>query len=144
MNASNDRLLRRTLWANAGLSIASGLALAVFAGPIARLAAPAPVAVAGLDLPALLALLGAGFVAFGGLCAWVASRAVLPVAWGRAIFLLDAGWVAISAVLLALPGVWSTAGIVGIAGMALVVADLAILEYLGLRRIAGADLRPAH
>lgn len=144
MNASNDRLLRRTLWANAGLSIASGLALAVFAGPIARLAAPAPVAVAGLDLPALLALLGAGFVAFGGVCAWVASRAVLPVAWGRAIFLLDAGWVAISAVLLALPGVWSTAGIVGIAGMALVVADLAILEYLGLRRIAGADLRPAH
>ena len=27
---------------------------------------------------------------------------------------------------------------------ALVVADLAILEYLGLRRIAGSDLRPAH
>ncbi|MCA0302037.1 MAG: hypothetical protein LCH95_06485 [Proteobacteria bacterium] len=144
MNASTDRLLRRTLWANAGLSIASGAVLAIFAGPLARLAAPAPVAVAGLDLSALLALLGIGFVAFGGLCAWVASRAVLPLAWGRAIFLLDASWVAISAVLLALPGVWSTAGIVGIAGMALVVADLAILEYLGLRRIAGADLRPAH
>ena len=46
--------------------------------------------------------------------------------------------------LLALPGVWSTAGMVGIAGMALVVADLAILEYLGLRRLAGPALRPAH
>ena len=144
MNASTDRLLRRTLWANAGLSIASGAALALFADPFARLAAPAPVALAGLDLSALLALLGIGFVAFGGVCAWVASREVLPVAWGRAIFLLDTAWVAISAVLLALPGVWSTAGIVGIAAMALVVADLAILEYLGLRRIAGAELRPAH
>jgi hypothetical protein len=144
MTATNDRLLRRTLWANAGLSVASGAALALFAGPLARLAAPAPVHLLGLDLAALLALLGIGFVAFGGLCGWVASREVLPLAWGRAIFVLDAGWVAISAVLLALPGVWSTAGIVGIAGMALVVADLAILEYLGLRRLAGPALRPAH
>ena len=144
MNASTDRLLRRTLWANAGLSIASGLVLAVFAGPLARLAATAPVSLLGLDLPILFALLGIGFVAFGAVCGWVASREVLPLAWGRAIFLLDASWVAISAVLLALPGVWSAAGIVGIAGMALVVADLAILEYLGLRRIAGTDLRPAH
>ena len=144
MSASTDRLLRRTLWANAGLSIASGAALAIFAGPFARLAASSPVTAAGLGLPTLLALLGIGFVAFGGLCAWVASRPVLPVAWGRAIFVLDAGWVAISAVLLSLPGVWSTAGLVGIAGMALVVADLAILEYLGLRRIAGSDFRPAH
>lgn len=144
MNASNDRLLRRTLWANAGLSIASGAALALFAGPIARLAAVAPVSVAGLDLPALLALVGIGFVAFGAACAWVATREVLPVAWGRAIFALDAGYVAISAVLLALPGVWTTAGLVVIAVMGLIVADLAILEYLGLRRIAGSDLRPAH
>ena len=144
MNASTDRLLRRTLWANAGLSIASGAALALFAGPFARLAAAAPVSLLGLDLAALLALLGIGFVAFGGVCAWVASREVLPLAWGRAIFLLDAGWVAISAVLLSLPGTWTTAGIAGIAGMALIVADLAILEYLGLRRLAGPGLRPAH
>lgn len=144
MTASTDRLLRRTLWANAGLSVASGAALAVFAAPLARLAATGPVHLLGLDLAALLALLGIGFVAFGATCGWVASREILPVAWGRAIFALDAGWVAISVVLLSLPGVWTTAGIVGIAGMALVVADLAILEYLGLRRMAGPGLRPAH
>lgn len=144
MTASPDRLLRRTLWANAGLSLLSGAGLALFAGPLARLAVPAPVSVAGLDLATVLVMLGIGFVAFGGLCAWVAARPALPLAWGRAIFVLDAGWVAISAVLLSLPGVWTTAGVIGIAGMALVVADLAILEYLGLRRLAGPRLRPAH
>jgi hypothetical protein len=143
MNASTDRLLRRTLWANAMLSVASGAALAIFAGPFAGLAAAAPVALAGLDLATLLGLLGVGFVAFGALCAWVASREVLPQAWGRAIFAADVAWVMISAGLLALPGTWTTAGIVGIVGMALIVADLAILEYLGLRRLAGNGLRAA-
>lgn len=144
MNASNDRLLRRTLWANAVLSAASGAGLALFAGPIARLSAMQPVSVMGLDLATAIALLGIGFVGFAGLCAWVATREVLPVAWGRTIFALDVGWVAISAVLLSLPGTWTTLGLVGIAAMALVVADLAILEYLGLRRLAGTRLSAAH
>ena len=144
MTASTDRLLRRTLWANAILSAASGAGLALFAGPVARLAAVRPVSVLGLDLATAIALLGVGFVAFAGLCAWVASRDVLPVAWGRAIFAGDVAWVAISAVLLSLSGTWTTFGFVGIAVMALVVADLAILEYLGLRRLAGPGLRTAH
>lgn len=138
MNASSDRLLRRTLWANAVLSVGSGAVLAAFAGPFARLATQAPVEVLGLDLAILFELLGLGFVVFGALCAWVASRPAMPVGWARAIFALDASWVAISAVLLMLPASWTTAGIAGIVVIALVVADLAILEYLGLRKIAAA------
>ncbi|MBL0900437.1 MAG: hypothetical protein IBJ17_17290 [Reyranella sp.] len=138
MNASSDRLLRRTLWANAVLSVGSGTVLAAFAGPFARLATQAPVEVLGLDLAILFELLGLGFVAFGALCAWVASRPAMPVGWARAIFALDASWVAISVVLLMLPASWTTAGIAGIVVIALVVADLAILEYLGLRKIAAA------
>jgi hypothetical protein len=46
--------------------------------------------------------------------------------------------VAGSALVLALPASWTTAGMAGIAVVALIVADLAILEYLGLRRLKAA------
>ena len=139
MNASSDRLLRRTLWGNAALSVSSGAVLAAFAGPFARLATHTPVQVLGLDLAIVLELLGVGFVAFGALCAWVASRPEMPMGWARTIFALDTAWVVISVVLLALPASWTTAGFAGIVVVALIVADLAILEYFGLRRISTAN-----
>ena len=128
MNASSDRLLRRTLWGNAAFSIVSGAGLAIFAGPFARAAAHAPVTVAGLDLAVVLDLLGLGVIAFGVLCAWVASRETLPGAWARVIFAADLAWVAGSVLVLALPASWTTAGIAGIVVVALIVADLAILS----------------
>lgn len=139
MNASSDRLLRRTLWGNAVFSVVSGAGLAAFAVPFARAAAAAPVSVMGLDLAIVFELLGVGVVAFGALCAWVASRPELPQAWARTIFAADIAWVAASIVVLALPAAWTTAGIAGIVVLALVVADLAILEYLGLRKIGAAS-----
>lgn len=139
MNASSDRLLRRTLWANAILSVGSGAVLAALATPFASMATHAPVQVLGLDLAIVLELLGLGFVAFGAMCGWVASRTDMPLGWARTIFVLDASWVAISAVLLMLPASWTLAGIAGIVVVALIVADLAILEYLGLRRISAAN-----
>jgi len=139
MTASSDRLLRRTLWANAILSVGSGALLASLATPFAKMATHAPLEVLGLDLAVVLELLGLGFVAFGVVCGWVASRPDMPLGWARAIFLLDASWVAISAVLLMLPASWTLAGIAGIVFVALIVADLAIFEYLGLRRISAAN-----
>jgi hypothetical protein len=136
MNASSDRLLRRTLWGNAAFSVVSGAVLAIFAGPFAAAAAHGPVAVLGLDLAILFELLGVGVIAFGALCAWVASRPSLPVAWVRVIFAADLAWVAGSVLVLALPASWTTAGIAGIVVLALIVADLAVLEYLGLRRLS--------
>jgi hypothetical protein len=138
MNASSDRLLRRTLWGNAVFSIVSGAVLAIFAGPFARIAAQAPVEMAGLDLAIVFELLGLGVIAFGALCAWIASRHILPIAWIRVIFAADLAWVAGSVLVLALPATWTTAGIAGIVVVALIVADLAILEYLGLRRLGTA------
>lgn len=139
MTSSPDRLLRRTLWGNAALSAVSGAILAAFAAPFAAMATHAPVQILGLDLAILLELLGLGFVAFGALCAWVASRPDLPITWARTIFVLDTSWVAISAGLLMLPASWTLAGVAGIVVVALIVADLAILEYLGLRRISTAN-----
>ncbi|MEA2815598.1 MAG: hypothetical protein QOI93_3295 [Rhodospirillaceae bacterium] len=138
MNASSDRLLRRTLWGNAVFSIVSGAVLAIFAGPFARIAAQVPVEMAGLDLAIVFELLGLGVIAFGALCAWIASRHILPIAWIRVIFAADLAWVAGSVLVLALPATWTTAGIAGIVVVALIVADLAILEYLGLRRLGTA------
>ena len=138
MTASSDRLLRRTLWGNAAFSVISGAALAVFAGPFARAATDAPVSVLGLDLAILFELLGVGVVAFGALCAWIASRPELPQGWARLILAADIAWVAGSAAVLALPASWTTAGIAGIVVLAAIVADLAILEYLGLRKMRAA------
>jgi len=138
MTASSDRLLRRTLWGNAVFSVVSGGVLAIFATPFARIATDAPVSVMGLDLALLFELLGLGVVAFGALCAWVASRPELPQAWARAIFAADIAWVVGSALVLALPATWTMAGFVGIVVVALIVADIAVLEYLGLRKISAA------
>jgi len=139
MTTSSDRLLRRTLWANAILSVGSGALLAALAAPFAKMATHAPLQVLGMDLALVLELLGLGFVAFGAVCGWVASRPEMPLNWAKAIFLLDTSWVAISAVLLMLPASWTGAGIAGIVVVALIVADLAIFEYLGLRRINAAN-----
>ncbi|MDP1967401.1 MAG: hypothetical protein Q8K93_34955 [Reyranella sp.] len=139
MTASSDRLLRRTLWGNAAFSVISGAVLAAFAGPFARAATDAPVSVLGLDLAILFELLGVGVVAFGALCAWIASRPELPQGLARFIFAADLAWVAGSVLVLALPASWTTAGIAGIVVLALIVADLAILEYLGLRKMRAAN-----
>ena len=136
MNASSDRLLRRTLWGNAVFSVISGAVLVAFATPFALLATEAPVSVMGLDLALVFELLGLGVVAFGAICAWAASRETLPRSWAQVIFAADIAWVVGSALVLMLPAAWTTAGIVGIAVVALIVADLAVLEYLGLRRLA--------
>jgi Na+/melibiose symporter-like transporter len=138
MTASTDRLLRRTLWGNAAFSVVSGATLAIFAGPFAKAAAHAPVTVQGIDLAIAFELLGLGVVAFGALCAWVASRETLPRALARLIFLGDVAWVAGSVLVLALPATWTTAGVMGIVVLAVIVADVAILEYLGLRRLGSA------
>ena len=139
MHANSDRLLRRTLWGNAVFSVVSGGALAAFASPFAEAASETPITVAGLDFATLLVLLGLGVVAFGGLCAWIASRPVLPEGWARLIFAADIAWVLGSVLVLLLPASWTTAGVAGIVVLALIVADLAILEYFGLRRLSAAQ-----
>ena len=131
----NDTLLRRTLWGNAAFSVVSGAVLAIFAGPLAAAASSAKPSVMGLELALLFELLGVGVVAFGALCAWVASRPELPRTLAQAIFVADIAWVAGSVLVLALPASWTGAGIAGVVVLALIVADVAILEYVGLRRL---------
>jgi hypothetical protein len=134
----NDRLLRRTLWANAVFSVISGAVLVAGAAPFARLATEAPVSLLGLDLVVLFELLGVGVIAFGALCGWAASREILPRGLVQVIFVADIAWVAGSVLVLMLPAAWTGLGIAGIVVVALIVADIAVLEYLGLRRLNAA------
>ena len=138
MQISSDRLLRRTLKGNAAFSVISGAALVAFAGPFAARATRQPVTVAGLDLALVFEILGVGVVLFGLLCGFIATRESLPAGLARIVFAADLAWVLGSAVALALPASWTTLGIAGIVAVALIVADLAVLEYLGLRRLDAA------
>ncbi|MBV8192007.1 MAG: hypothetical protein JOY64_34855 [Alphaproteobacteria bacterium] len=139
MTISSDRLLRRTLWGNAIFSILSGAVLTIFAGPFAAIAAHEPSTGLGLELAVVFELLGVGVIAFGVLCVWIASRETMPAGWARVIFAADLAWVLGSVMVLLMPASWTPAGIVGIVVVALIVADLAILEYLGLRRLGSAS-----
>jgi hypothetical protein len=73
---------------------------------------------------------------FGLLCWFIASRPQMPVVLARIILWADIGWVAGSALLLALAAPTLTGwGFALIIAPAVVVADLAIFEWLGLRRM---------
>ncbi len=123
--------LRLALRANVGFSALTGLVLLVAATPIAELM--------GVGMPTLLLVLGIGLIAFAAWLAWRTVRPEIDPAEAWAIVGLDVAWVVASAAVLVFASHWfSPAGqwIVGI--VALIVADLAIFEYLGIRKLRRA------
>lgn len=119
--------LRRVLAVDAISCVAMGavmIAGASFAAPL-------------LGVPATL-LEGAGvaLLPFAALVGWLASRETPPAAGVWAVIVINLLWVVDSLLLAA--GAWAsptTLGIVLIVGQALVVATLAELEFVGLKRL---------
>ena len=129
---NKDKLLRLALTENFLFSAASGIALLVAPGVISRFL--------GAAVPHWLMLaLGAGLLVFAaGLLRQILRR---PLKRGEALLtiVMDDGWVVASIALLVLAPHWFSAG--GqwlIAGVALVVAGLAVAQWLGLRRLGRA------
>lgn len=122
-------LLQRTLQAN-GLFCASSGAILVFAAPwLAR--------VLGLPWPPAIAVTGLILLPYGLLLWRQARRAAQLTALGRMAIILDGLWVAGSVALLL--GGWlplTTAGKWVIALLADVVGLFAVVQYVGLRRMA--------
>jgi len=128
-NATAAPLLRRAMQADALVSGLSGLLLTMLPGALSGLM--------GFSRPGVVLAVGLGLI---GYALWLLFSARQPIVnlWaGRAAVALNALWVAGSVVLLvSAPGLFNTLGqwLVGI--VAAVVADFALVQYLGLRRAA--------
>lgn len=83
----------------------------------------------------LLVGVGGGLVVFAGLLLWLLSRPRRLRAGARLVVAADAAWVAGAALLLArFPSALSSAGKTALAVVSAVVAVLAVLQVIGLRR----------
>lgn len=134
-NATAAPLLRRAMLADAAVSGASGLLLTLLPGPLCGLI--------GFAEPRYLLAVGIGLIGYAGWLLFSARRPEVNLWAGRTVILLNVLWVAGSAaLLLAAPGVFNSLGqwLVGL--VALMVADFAIVQYIGLRR-AGRTLTAA-
>ncbi|MCU0312460.1 MAG: hypothetical protein MUC84_00160 [Solirubrobacteraceae bacterium] len=123
--------LRSSLWIDAGLSGANGAVFLIAAGPIGQ--------ALGLST-ALVAGLGAFFVAYASALAFLATRSWLGPAQVRLVAAANTAWVLASAVVLA-SGVLdpTTAGTVWLVAQALLVLDFALLQLHAAR---GVSRRP--
>lgn len=125
---ANPSFLRRVLRFDAATCVATGLGLIVFAGFVARM----------LEIPSALCLAaGAVLLAFGAAVGYVGGRRDLyrPAVWWIAA--LNGLWAVVSVV--ALLAGWLDPNILGAAFVviqAVVVALIAELQFLGLRRAA--------
>ena len=129
-------LLRNALLADAVLSGATGLLLAVAAGPLSTLL--------GLGV-GLLREAGLFILPFAALAAWMRFRERLARTSVFVLVVANALW-AVDSVLVLLLG-WiepTTLGEVFVAGQAVIVAILAELQFIGLRRSTLVEAHAFH
>ena len=130
MTQDPSRLLRRALSVNAWMTAANGLAFLVAGhvlGPMFGIA------------PALLWVLGAGFLGFGAHAGHVARKKEIARAEGLYFTIADAAYVLASVVVLVgFPHLMTGLGRLFFAAAADLVAIFAIAEYAGVRRMARA------
>jgi hypothetical protein len=129
MSTNNSSLLRNALYGNSAFSLISGLAFVLFSKAIA--------AVLGLSASWIILVLGAGLLLYGWQIYSAAIAEPLNTNFARFAVYADLAWVLGSAVLIftnlvavTTPGKW------GIAIIADIVLAFAVLQFVGLRRMA--------
>ena len=126
---NRSRLLRDALRGNAIFSAIGGVAFIVDAKLLAALF--------GLEQAGYLVAIGVGLLIFAGDLAYLSSRQPIKRSLAYAVVGADVLWVAGSVVLLVahlLP--FTAAGMWIVAALADIVAVFAVLQYIGLRRMA--------
>ena len=120
--------LRKALLANAAFSTLCGIAMLAAPESLSRLV--------GLGDPRELRDLGASLLVFAVFLTVTATRRRLR-AWAAGIFTaMDIAWVVgTAALLIARPEVLNATGKVAAVVVALVVADFAVLQIIGIRRL---------
>ncbi len=122
-----DRLVRIALRGNAAFSALSGVAsLAAAALWSDGLGVPAPV----------LVVLGLGLLPYAALLARFAGRPEVRAIEALVAVVADVGWVVgAAAILVGWPDAMSSAGRWALGLLTLVVADFAVTQWIGLRRL---------
>jgi len=131
MDTRIDRatFLRRSLQLDGIASALCGALLLVAAGPVSTLA--------GLPGPGLARAVGAGLLVYAAALLWNAARATVSRGEVQLAVVLNAGWVAGSAVLI-VDGPLTLVGNLAVGAVAVAVLLFAVLEIVGLRRLRAA------
>lgn len=129
MSTNNSSLLRNALYGNSIFCTTSGLAFALFSDPIA--------AFLGLSASWVILVLGIGLMLYGIEVFMFARKESISEGFAKFVIGADLAWVLGSAALIftnlvafTTPGKW------GIAIVADIVLVFAIMQYVGLRRMA--------
>lgn len=125
-----EATLRKTLVANTGFSVVTGLIGLIFGGPVAD--------ALGVDQVWLIRLLSAGLLGFA-IVVFLVARSSQPVLqrWSQEISLGDFGWVAGTIVVTAL-GWFSTSGAIIMAVVGLAVFGLGVAQFRSRRDMIAA------
>ena len=131
MDTRIDRatFLRRSLQLDGIASALCGALLLVAAGPVSTLA--------GLPGPGLARAVGAGLLVYAAALLWNAARATVSRGEVQLAVVLNAGWVAGSAVLI-VDGPLTLVGNLAVGAVAVAVLLFVVLEIVGLRRLRAA------
>jgi hypothetical protein len=131
MDTRIDRatFLQRSLQLDGIASALCGALLLLAAGPVSALA--------GLRGPAFARAVGAGLLVYAAALLWNAARTTVSRGEVQLAVVLNAGWVAGSAVLIA-DGPLTLVGNLAVGAVAVAVLLFAVLEIVGLRRLRAA------
>ena len=133
ITADDSKLLFNALGANGIFSGISGLTMVFASQAIAEFL--------GIAQRRFIFELGIMLIAFGAMLIFYYWRKRVPTASAIAITILDLGWVIGSAALvLAMPDVFSTAGIVAVIGIAVIVLTFFDLQAYAIWRARQTDL----
>jgi hypothetical protein len=125
----DSSFLRRSLQIDGAASGLCGVLLLAGAGPLSSLM--------GLAGPGIARMVGALFVVYAAALLWNAARATVSCGCALAAVVLNAAWVAGSAVVI-LDGPLTALGNLAVAAVAVAVLLFAILEAVGLARLRQA------
>ena len=131
MTASHDdrsALLRRSLRANGVFSATSGLLFTLAGGPLAGFLGVAPAW--------LVTVVGLNLLGFAAALFFLASRPAIPPALATTVVALDLGWV-LGTIALVYADVFTRGGAAAALLVANVVLVFAVLQGIGVRRLAG-------
>ena len=127
--STNSSLLKNALYGNSAFSFISGLAFLLFSKGVA--------AFLGISASWVILVLGVGLMLYGWQIFNAVQSSPINTAFARFAVYADLIWVVLSALLIFTNFIaFTTAGKWGIAVVADIVLTFAILQYVGLKRIA--------